>query len=202
MIFRPEMVDLIKQGKKRQERRETCHVQPGRSYAVQAGRQPATARITIITVAQQQLGAVTLKDARREGFRNTQEFRDYWRTTHKGYLDPDRYIWVITFILGDHTDQPRLLAARPGAPYGDYVTTSARAMRGEPEAIPAALQVRYAMQSENTLKTATNGHLETHVRRLHAVIGDIRSHAKDPTANDQLRGLERQAKALERKLTT
>jgi hypothetical protein len=182
MIFKPDMVDLIKQGKKRQERRESCRVQPGRSYAVQSSRQPATARITIITVAQQQLGAVTLKDARREGFRNTQEFRDYWRETHKSYLNPDQYIWVITFILGDHTDQPRLLAARPGAPHGDYVSTPARAMRGEPEAIPASLHVQYARESENTFKTATNGHLETHVQRLHTVISDIR-------------------RALERKLT-
>jgi hypothetical protein len=199
MIFKPDMVDLIKQGKKRQERRETCHVRPGRSYGVQAGRQPATVRITVITVAQQQLGAVTLKDARREGFRSTQEFRDYWRSTHKGYLDPDQQVWVISFILGDHTDQPRLLAARPGAPHGDYVHTSARAMRGEPEAIPASLQATYAKESENTFKAATNGHLETHVQRLHAVIKEIRTHANDPRANDQLRGLERQAKAFERK---
>jgi uncharacterized protein YhfF len=116
---------------------------------------------------------------------------------------PDGRTVTCKRAFADKQDICKCGARRPPETAEDhgYTSISARALMREPEAIPAALQAQYARESENNLQAATNGHLETHVKRLHAVIAEIREHAKDPKANDQLRGLERQAKALERKLT-
>ena len=128
MIFRPELVKQILAGKKTMTRRPVkpgelaCRYKPGRVYGVQLGRGRPThmtgeepLRITILEVRQEHLGEITLPDARREGFRTTQEFKDYWRGLY-GTFDLELPVWVIGFARGDVTDRPRLLAARPGGP--------------------------------------------------------------------------------------
>lgn len=55
-------------------------------------------------------------------------------------------VWLVRFMRGDWSgvlDQPRLLAARPGLPGGDYTTNTARAVRGEPEAVSAGALAQF-----------------------------------------------------------
>lgn len=149
VLFKPEMVKAILSGKKSQTRRigATCRYQPGRSYAVQPGRgKPASLRITITDVRQEQLGEISLKDAKREGFHTTDEFREYWEDLHHGWT-PTLLVWVLTFVKGEHTDSPRLLAMRPGPPHGDYTSVPALSMRGEQEAVPATIQKSYSREA-------------------------------------------------------
>jgi hypothetical protein len=117
VIFRPELVGLIKEGRKTQTRRLTkagemeCRYKPNHAYKVQPGRgQRGEDTITVVEPPRRErLGDLSLKDARREGFRNVKEFERYWKELHGAY-DPDEEVWVISFIRGDHVDQDRFLA--------------------------------------------------------------------------------------------
>src|ERR1700680_1352858 len=123
MIFRPELARLIAQGKKTQTRRHVkageskCRYVEGRAYVVQTGRgKPGHGQITITGVRRERVDAITLQDARREGFRTTSEFLAYWDQLHGEGLR-DALVWVISFERGDTRDVPRLLrASAPQAP--------------------------------------------------------------------------------------
>lgn len=140
MIFRPELCKKILAGTKTQTRRPIkadadCRYQPGKSYALQPGRaKQAIGRITIDAVRIERLGDLSIKDAKREGFITIADFFAYWHDLY-GHVDRDQHVWVISFRLGDWTDTPRLLAARPGAPHGDYVSNPHLALQDEGEAI-------------------------------------------------------------------
>lgn len=162
MIFKPELVRLIHQGKKTMTRRPAkpepgstwyeggCKIKPGRVYGAQPGRaKPAALRVTVTDVHLERLGDISLDDARREGFKTREEFFAYWEQLY-GRVNLDLQVWVVEFVKGDVTDRPRLLAARPGAPHGDYVEDPARAMRGEPEAVSGDALKR--MVEENKAK--------------------------------------------------
>lgn len=148
MIFRPELAKLIKQGKKSQTRRmidsRTCRYRPGKAYALQPGRgKSAIGRITVTDVREERLGDISFQDARREGFRTTGDFFDYWQSLH-GSVDLDLRVWVISFEPGDVTDAPRLLAARSGGSGGDYTSNPHLAMSDEGEAVSQAEQARFS----------------------------------------------------------
>jgi uncharacterized protein YhfF len=94
MIFQPELVRLIRQGRKTQTRRlvktsQSCRYKPGKNYAVQPGRgEPAIARIQITAVRQERLGDIAYTDARAEGFATTDDFKTYWISVHdKAWLE-------------------------------------------------------------------------------------------------------------------
>lgn len=163
MIFTPANARQISRGQKTQTRRpikpgETkCRYKPGHTYAVQPGRgKPSVCRIEILTVAEQRLGDLTYQDARAEGYKIRDDFWAAWADIHGGAADLAQPVWAITFRL--HADVPRLLVpgtggarydpkdeGKPDTP-GDhgYTTNPARAMRDEPEAVPADTQERMA----------------------------------------------------------
>lgn len=123
MIFRLELARLIAQGKKTQTRRRVksgeskCRYVEGRAYTIQTGRgKPGNGQITITAVRQERASDITLHDAKREGFRTTSEFLEYWDQLHgEGFRDA--LVWVISFERGDTRDTPRLLrASAPQAP--------------------------------------------------------------------------------------
>lgn len=88
MIFRPELVRQILDGRKTQTRRlvedgKSCRYVRGQAYAVQPGRgKPASARILVTSVDRQVLKQLSFEDARAEGFRTRDDFYAYWRTLH------------------------------------------------------------------------------------------------------------------------
>jgi hypothetical protein len=152
VIFRPEIAKLIRQGRKSQLRTPLrtgtfnvprCRYTAGRAYSVQPGCRDAICQITVTDVRQEQLGKITLPDVKREGFVTTAEFIEHWCEVH-GYYRPEQEVWVVAFRLGDATDTPRLLAARPGPPDGDYTSNVSRAMRDEPEAVSEWVQEQFS----------------------------------------------------------
>jgi len=92
MIFKPELVKKIQAGTKTMTRRpvrpgeKSCTYEEGHSYAVTPGRgKLAVLRITVTEVRREHVGQINLRDARKEGFRTTGEFFDYW---HRLYGPP------------------------------------------------------------------------------------------------------------------
>jgi hypothetical protein len=200
MNFTPAMCDLILAGKKREDWRETCRVREGRSYALKAGR-VTRGKITITRIeARVELGSMTLRQAKRSGYKSTSEARQHWCETHKGIYDPLLWVFVISFVVGDATDTPRLLAARPGAPHGDYVDSSARALRGEPEAIPATLQAKYAGEARAARTALQNGSLDQRTRRVLELVQEISVQATEPRVREGFKAAERVIKATQRKI--
>ena len=98
MIFRPELVPLVLDGRKTQTRRlGVFEYTPGRDYAVQPGRgKHAVGRIKVTAVRRERLGDISQADALREGFASRWEFIAYWRDLH-GSWEPDLKPIVIDF---------------------------------------------------------------------------------------------------------
>lgn len=206
MIFTEEHVALVQQGRKTQTRRvvkpgeKECRYKPGKAYAAQPGRgKPASLRITIVAVRREKLGAISEKDAKREGYRTVYEFKQTWKELH-GTWTPDLDVWVITFVAGDRTEKPRFLAAKLGTRRGDYVDTPAGAARGEGEPLTAWEQQQMSAKAREKPKLTEREVLEEELAKIRAsmrVIGD----SIDPEqARRQLRLMEQQARKLEQRV--
>lgn len=120
MIFKPELVKRVNEGRKSQTRRpvrpgeDECRYRPGKAYALQPGRgRKAVGRITVLEVRRESVGGISLRDAKREGFRTIDEFKAYWAELY-GVFDDAVEVWVISFTRGDLADRPRFPSA--GAP--------------------------------------------------------------------------------------
>lgn len=196
MIFGPDELRRIKAGRKTQHRRpivhdRECFYKPGRAYKVSSStHRAATFQITITGVDRSRLDAMTLRDARREGFRTTADFMEHWRDKHLARLcAPDTPIWVLSFVLGDQTDRPRFLAARPGPPHGDYVDSTARALKESAEEVSEAAQGRYA----------ANAALEREIilgERRSGLQAALRAARAKGAQNGELRLIEQQRRAI------
>jgi hypothetical protein len=86
VIFKPELVRAIQQGRKTMTRRPVkprerdCRYKPEHVYSIQPGRgRKAVCQITVMDVRMEYLGNLSLEDARREGFRTTADFYAYWQ---------------------------------------------------------------------------------------------------------------------------
>jgi hypothetical protein len=147
VIFTPEMVKLVVARRKTQTRRiigdeKHCRYRVRHAYRVQPGRgKRGLFAITITDVYRERLSDIDLKGAHREGFRTRQQFFEHWHALH-GMADHD--VWVISFVVGDVADTPRLLAARLGTAGGDYTSVPVLAARGEQESPSAAELERYS----------------------------------------------------------
>jgi hypothetical protein len=199
VIFTPEHVALIQQGRKTQTRRlvkpdeKECRYQVGKAPAVQPGRgKPASCRITILAVRRERLGAISEKDAKREGYRTVYEFRGIWTQLH-GAWTPDREVWVITFVLGDRTEKPRYLARRLGSRRGDYVDSPELAARGEGQALSEGEQEQMTAEARKKPKvTILEVWLEKR-KEVEKALRELREHELD-------RDVERGIKLLEKQL--
>lgn len=128
MIFQPDAVTLIRDKRKTQTRRPVKHNRefgyempgrylPDRVYSVQPGRgKRAVCQLTVTEVRKERLGDITLDDIRREGFKFPGEFWQRWEQLHR-HANHETVVWVISFVLGDQRDAPRLLrAGEPSVP--------------------------------------------------------------------------------------
>jgi hypothetical protein len=118
MIADPEIVTLILQGRVTQLRRpaplrrKRHSFRVGRVHAIhRAHGEKAATSIIIREVRRQRLGAATIEDARREGYRTTAELFEQWEAKH-GRLDVDAEVLVISFEKG-YREQERYLRLTP-----------------------------------------------------------------------------------------
>jgi hypothetical protein len=77
--------------------REQCALEPGRSFAVQAGRgRPAIGRARALSVQREPLGRLSQADARAEGFNSVEAFERAF-TAINGVYDPAALVWRVHF---------------------------------------------------------------------------------------------------------
>ena len=94
----------------RQRKRYTYTV--GTTYAVQAASgKGGGARLEVLHVREQLLGAVTEADARAEGYENLAAFRHAWTEQYGGF-NPAEDVWMVEFRL---VENGRTEPAQPSA---------------------------------------------------------------------------------------
>jgi hypothetical protein len=177
VIFQPALARAVAAGRKTQTRRpvkgdKPCRYRVGSDYAVQPGRgKEAIARLKVLEVREEPVGAITHADARAEGFRNVAAFKAAWVRIHDagwvGKLEADitpelggclseselvyrfevahahKLVHVISFTLA--VDTPRFLA-HPTANSGDYTEQRHRAI-DDLEVVDEMTQHRYAEEA-------------------------------------------------------
>lgn len=87
----------------------------GNTYAVQtASNKPGGARIRVVRVREQLLGAVTEDEAKAEGHDDLAAFRRAWAAQYGGF-DPAEEVWVVEFRLveADRTEPAQTSAKVP-----------------------------------------------------------------------------------------
>ncbi len=187
------MARAIRAGKKSRHTipaKGVCRWKPGRVYAIEVPETDERPRHTVghitITVEprEEQLTVMTLRDARKEGYRTSRDFWDAWQDEH-GFWSYGMKVWILTFELGDLRDRPRLLKARPGGE--QYTTTSSLALKGSAEEVSEAYQAMYA---ENGRLSHDDG-LSERRKRLQEALAEIRRHPASPATNARLREAER-----------
>ena len=99
-LFKQSLLQKILAGQKTQTRRiHTCLLQIGESYGIRTNRfEKAQARIIITDRRQEKLGDITQEDARKEGFKNLEEFREVWEEIY-GDWQPTQIVTVYDFAL-------------------------------------------------------------------------------------------------------
>ena len=198
MIFRPQLARAVIDGRKTQTRRpvkgdQPCRYLVGHDYAVQPGYgKPAIGRVQILDVREERAGDISHYDARAEGFRTTDDFKEYWVRLHdKAWVERERIdlvavydtdvsivtwillrrfeqrhahkrTWVIT--LTTHTDTP-LYLAHPTPNSGDYTSQPCRAI-DDLEVIDRTTQERYAKAASQRDAPMRNRKLQTFAEDL------------------------------------
>jgi hypothetical protein len=208
VIFPADMAKLVLEGRKtltihaKYPDEACCRWKPGSSYSIQVSRRTSAERLTVTWVEARDLAAINIRELKRAGFKKTGEFRERWESSHPGWVWTDESpVWLVSFLLGDHTNEPRLLAAHCGGASGDYVSTPSRALPGAGEEVPAAYQAKLASEASDGLRIARNARYGDSLLKLQTVINEMRSFRPEPIIAKQLRGIERQAKSMERNLT-
>lgn len=112
MIFKEELARKIITGDKRATRRRMvpgkprspwyrhrCAYTEGQVFAVNPGRgKSRVAEAKVTKVYSQQLGRMTEKDAKLEGFKSLKHFREVWKEINKVW-NPAELVWVVEFEL-------------------------------------------------------------------------------------------------------
>jgi hypothetical protein len=105
MIFSPENIELIREGKKTETRRiwKKPHVKVGKTYQCRTSRYAKTPEdspyIKITAMRKERLGEITPEAAKREGMDSglkVFQFRELWVKLH-GLWDPDQEVYVVDF---------------------------------------------------------------------------------------------------------
>ena len=106
MIFSPENIELIREGKKTETRRiwKKPHVKVGKTYQCRTSRYSKTPEdspyIKIIAMRKEKLGEITDDAARKEGFKpdgaQLEKFWALWVKLH-GSWNPDQEVYVVDF---------------------------------------------------------------------------------------------------------
>lgn len=136
MIFEAAHARMVLAGRKTQTRRRVrpgetvCRYRLDGSYAVQHDRQkPAMGRLVVVTVAQQRLGDITLRDAKAEGHHTRREFLDFWAGLFPTMTEDDP-VWAL--VIAPDRDPVRLLHRDSSR---GYTTKRHQALADEPEAV-------------------------------------------------------------------
>lgn len=111
MMFKPELAELVMQGRKTQTRRAMsdkprspwsragCSLKVGKDYAICPGRGVnSIGRVIVDAVDEVRLGMISSRDAHAEGFESVDAFVAAWKAIN-GAFDEDEFVWRIEFHL-------------------------------------------------------------------------------------------------------
>lgn len=115
-------------------------------------------------------------------------------------------VWTIGFAMGDQTanmDRPRMPAARPGFPHGDYVTSASQSLSGTADEVAPGIQASYAAEAALGAKEAKNGLWREERARLLRAVSAIRlemakQNIGSEVARRRLKTVEHHLRALHR----
>ncbi len=158
-----------------------CAFKLGHDYALQSGKR-TLGRLTVLDVKASTTQDLGLQDARKLGFRTRTDFYERWKGQET--------IWLIRFVMGIHTDEPRLLCAHIGTSEGDYTKTPSRSARGAGEEVSGAFQGRFAAEGEANLALGRQIPRE----RLIAAVKEILPAPRNAKDRKQMRSIEHHAK--------
>jgi hypothetical protein len=98
LLFKKKYVSMILNGAKTATRRTSRPmVKPGGVYNLRTDFFTYSPHlIQVERLYEQKLGDVTLKDAKKEGYLDPEEFREDWVKLYKDWTS-DRYVWVVEF---------------------------------------------------------------------------------------------------------
>ncbi|MGQ9565314.1 MAG: ASCH domain-containing protein [Candidatus Bathyarchaeales archaeon] len=97
LIFKREQLAKILSGEKTVTRRYDDSFEVDVDYAARANlNEKACVRVLITAKYKQQLGAMTLRDARKEGFRSLEAFKKAWKRCYHDWK-PESWVWVYEF---------------------------------------------------------------------------------------------------------
>lgn len=101
MFFSRSNLERLLRGKKTQTRRLSGRYQVGRTYGVRTWiYEKSLARIRITGKRQETLGEISEEDARREGYKDAEEFKRAWSELHRKMgWQPGLLVWVYDFEL-------------------------------------------------------------------------------------------------------
>ena len=133
MLFKPELVRLILEGKKTQTRRPLAGrrlIEVGKVVAVQPGRgKRAVVHIRITGRRIERLGAIRERDAIAEGVRSREEFFALWRRLY-GRVDLDEEVVVYEFEVVPPAPSPSRAGPGQRLCRGAYSKRKLEARRG------------------------------------------------------------------------
>lgn len=123
MIFSIQEALAIKTGKQTLARfpvqSAKCRYKKGRRYVIEIRGHKKPEKPSYITVTEEPtqalLGDLTLREAKRMGFRTRVEAEAIWEVRYGSY-DSKTPVWMVSFELGDTRDKPRLLRAKGPTP--------------------------------------------------------------------------------------
>jgi hypothetical protein len=169
-----------------------CPLQQGRIYKLQAG---GKVTVTVMSVRREKLAALSLPDARREGYAGVPGALDAWRDRY-GVPDASTEVWVVGFETGDRLgefDRSVLLAR-----HGDYTLDASQAVRGEPEVLmPLAKDLAAARAKAIERRVSPQ---QKHVREGVRHAETCQAAMKNMKARELIRRAQRNYEAAERVL--
>lgn len=151
-----------------------CPVREGRIYRLTAG--GGKAMVTVLSVRREKLAALSVGDAKREGYAGVSGALDAWQKRH-GRPSPGTEAWVVGFELGDQSgrfDRPVHLAR-----HGDYTLEASQAVKGEPEVLmPLAKDLARArakaLERRAVPQRQLVGRMQKDADRLHGALTDMK----------------------------
>lgn len=101
ILFKPEHVDLILEGRKTQTRRtgkKRWNVGAVHQCKTQMFGEPF-AKVLILGVREERLGKISWEDICREGYGWRGDYKEAWERIYKTPWDDDLEVWVVDFRL-------------------------------------------------------------------------------------------------------
>lgn len=204
MILPRDQIRRVLQGRKTEARVPTSYAElrPDKVVPVQPSvRAEASCRVRVVTCTVEELGQLDARGAWNEGFKTTDHFFA-WFELRFGNADRTLLVYVRRFVLVN-VDPPLFLAKQNGLfEPQQYVSSTSSALPHEPEAVPAADQVRFALEANQAGVVTRSAVAEARRQRwsLSQRLSRLEAGSSNVDRSKHLRVIERRIEAMEGEL--